>query len=485
MKRVRKIISFVLVMAMVCAMSVTALAANSYTITINNSAEGHTYEAYQIFTGDLNADEDTLSNIKWGAGVSADGQTALGDAKEKAESLTSEALAESFAKEVAAYLTTPAGFASTVTDGAYVISGLTPGYYLVKDQDASLAGDHDSYTSYILKVVADVDVTPKSSIPTSEKKVKDVNDSVADSTTDWQDSADYDIGDMVPFQLTGTVADNYDAYTVYKYAFHDTESAGLTFDPSSVEVYVDDTLITEGYEVVTDDLADGCTFEIQFADLKAIDEVEAGSVITVEYESELNENAVLGSAGNPNEMYLEYSNNPNDTTGTETGNTPEDKVIVFTYKVVVNKVDKDEVALPGAGFTLYKKNAAGEYVAVGAEVTGTNMTTFTWTGLDDGDYRLVETTTPDGYNTITPMEFSVSAEHDVLSDNPTLTKLEGGDAFTGELTPGSLETDVINYAGAELPATGGMGTTYLYLIGGIILAGAVTVIVVRRRMSAA
>lgn len=485
MNRIRKIISLVLTLVMVFAMSTTAFAANSYTITINNSTEGHTYEAYQIFTGDLNADGDTLSNIKWGTGVSAAGQTALGDAAAKAETLTTVELAESFATEVANYLTTPAGSTSTVTDDVYVISGLTPGYYLVKDQDQSLAGENDSYTSYILKVVANVDVTPKSSQPTSQKKVKDVNDSVANSTTDWQDCADYDIGDKVPFQLTGTVAANYDDYTVYNFIFHDTESAGLTFDASSVDVYVDGVEITTGYEIVTTGLEDGCTFEVQFDDLKNIDEVKAGSVITVEYESELNENAVLGSAGNPNEMYLEYSNNPNDTTGTETGKTPEDKVIVFTYKVIVNKVDKDANALPGAGFTLYKKNGAGEYVAVGTEVKGTNMTTFTWSGLDDGDYKLVETTTPDGYNTIAPMEFTVSATHDTLSDNPTLTQLEGGNEFTGEVTAGTLITEVINLSGAELPSTGGMGTTYLYIIGGIIVAGAVAVIIIRRRMSAA
>ena len=145
MKHMKKFVSLLLTAVMVLAMSMTAFAeGTNYSITINNSAEGHTYEAYQIFTGDLSG--TTLSNIVWGSGVSEAGKTALGDAAAKAETLKTEADAKAFAKEVAPYLTTAAGSANTVTDGKYVISGLAAGYYLVKDQDGSLTGDNDSYT---------------------------------------------------------------------------------------------------------------------------------------------------------------------------------------------------------------------------------------------------------------------------------------------------------------------------------------------------
>ena len=112
-----------------------------------------------------------------------------------------------------------------------------------------------------------VTVTTKEDRPELEKKVKEKNDSTG-AESDWQDAADYDIGDNVPFQLTGTVDAKYDNYGSYYYAFHDTMSDGLTFNADSVTVTVDGTAVTTGYEVVTEDLDDSCTFEVRFADLK-------------------------------------------------------------------------------------------------------------------------------------------------------------------------------------------------------------------------
>ncbi|MCI7742059.1 MAG: isopeptide-forming domain-containing fimbrial protein, partial [Clostridiales bacterium] len=306
MKHAKKLASLLLALVMVFALATTAFAAETYSITINNSAEGHTYEAYQIFTGDLH--EGVLSNIKWGSSVSVAGQTALGDAAAKAETLKTEADAKAFAKEVAPYLTAAASSADTVTDGKYVISDLTAGYYLVKDQDGSLTGGADAYTEYIIKVVRDTTATPKSSVPTVEKKVEDTNDSTG-ATSGWQDSADYDIGDSVPFQLKATLAKNVSAYSTYKVVFHDTLSKGLTYN-NDAKVYIDGTE-AEGFTVTATVNADGTTtLTVSCDDVKALG---AGneSVITVEYTANLNANAVIGSAGNPNKVYLEYSNNPN------------------------------------------------------------------------------------------------------------------------------------------------------------------------------
>lgn len=487
----KKVISLILSMAMVLSLTVLSFAAEgettptTYSITINNSTEGHTYEAYQIFTGDLS--DKTLSNIKWGSGVSANGQSELGDAATKAGTLKTEENAKDFAKEVAPYLTTAAGSTSTVTGGKYVINGLAPGYYLIKDKDESLAGKDDAYTSYILEVVKNVTVDPKSAGTTSQKKVKDTNDSTGE-TTDWQDSADYDIGDKVSFELKGVVADNYSSYKVYKFAFHDKMSAGLTFDKNSVKVYVDGNEVKSGYEVVTTGFNDGCTFEVRFANLKDIGSVHAGSAITVEYEATLNENAVLGSKGNPNTSYLEYSNNPNDEQGGETGKTPEDTVIVFTYKVVINKVDSDKQPLANADFTLEKYNKEKDKWEAVTVVKNEAGTSFTFKGLDDGNYRLTETKTPDGYNTIDPIEFKVTAGHDILADNPQLTSLNG-EAISGSITlasnvtEGSLSADIVNNKGTELPSTGGIGTTIFYVVGAVLVIGAGVLFVTKRRMS--
>ena len=514
MKHIKKLASLLLVLVMALSLAVTAFADESttYSITINNSTAGHTYEAYQIFTGDLATNEagnKVLSNIVWGSGVSEAGQTALGDAAAKAETLKTEADAKAFAKAVAPYLTTAAGSANTVTDGKYVISGLAAGYYLVKDQDGSLTGDADAYTEYIIKVVSDTTATPKSSVPTVEKKVKDTNDSTG-VTSDWQDSADYDIGDSIPFQLKATLADNVSSYTTYKVVFHDTLSKGLTYN-NDAKVYIDGTE-TNGFTVTATVNADGTTtLTVSCDDVKALGAGNS-SVITVEYTAKLNENAVLGSAGNPNEVYLEYSNNPNksENGNNETGETPKDVVIVFTYKTIINKVDSENAPLTGAAFKLEKlikgkDGAADTWTTVKEFTVDETTTSFTFSGLDDGQYKLTETKTPAGYNTIDPIYFVIEATHDETADAPTLktlnayltdangnkqTEMKDGESVnidlgTVDLTAGSITTTVVNKSGSELPSTGGIGTTIFYVLGGVLVLAAVVLLVTKKRMSGA
>lgn len=496
MKHVKRLASLLLALTLVFALAATAFAADpTYSITINNSATGHTYEAYQIFTGDLNG--TTLSNIVWGSGISEAGQTALGVAAAKAETLETEADAKAFAKALAPYLTTAAGSDNTVTEGKYVISGLAAGYYLVKDQDNSLTGDNDAYTEYIVKVVSDTTATPKSSVPTVEKKVKDINNSTDNAMTDWQDSADHDIGDSVPFQLKASLANNVSSYTTYKVVFHDTQSKGLTYNKDA-KVYIDGAK-TNGFTVTSTVNADGTTtLTVSCDDVKALGAGNS-SVITVEYTATLNENAVLGAAGNPNEVVLEFSNNPN---GKDTGRTPKDVVIVFTYQTIINKVtknpaynseqagSKEYIPLTGAEFSLEKYNKETDKWKVITVVKNKEGTVFTFSGLDDGKYRLTETTTPAGYNTVDPIEFTVTAEHDVLSDHPALTSLSGNAAngeltFTSNTTEGSLSADVINQSGSTLPSTGGMGTTIFYVLGGILAVTAIVLLVTKKRMNSA
>lgn len=514
MKHIKKLASLLLALVMVLSLAVTAFAdePTTYSITINNSTAGHTYEAYQIFTGDLATNEagnKVLSNIVWGSGVSEAGQTALGDAAAKAETLKTEADAKAFAKAVAPYLTTAAGSANTVTDGKYVISGLAAGYYLVKDQDGSLTGDNDSYTEYIIQVVGNVTATPKSDVPKVQKKVKDINDSTDTTETDWQDSADYDIGDSIPFQLKATLANNVSSYTTYKVVFHDTLSKGLTYN-NDAKVYIGDTE-TNGFTVTATVNADGgtTTLTVSCDDVKALGAGNS-SVITVEYTVKLNENAVLGSAGNPNEVYLEYSNNPNksENGNNETGETPKDVVIVFTYKTIINKVDSENAPLTGAAFKLEKlikgkDGAAGTWTTVKEFTVDETTTSFTFSGLDDGQYKLTETKTPAGYNTIDPIYFVIEATHDVTADAPTLktlnayltdangnkqTEMKDGESVNidlgaVDLTAGSITTTVVNKSGSELPSTGGIGTTIFYVLGSVLVIGAAVLLVTKKRMS--
>ena len=477
--------------AALLALAVPTFAAeNEYTITAPDN--GHTYEVYQIFTGDYY--EGVLSNIKWGQ--NGTGTTGEAVSSEIISELTGATGSDTEKLAVIEkYVDLESKEFGTVSNGnPLTVPG---GYYLIKDVDGSQEGDDDSYTLYIVQVADDVTITPKADVPEFEKKVQDADDT-AGTTTGWQDSADHDIGDIINFQLKGTVADNYDAYKVYKFVFHDTESTGLTFQEVTA-VKVDGTLIDSGYQVVTEELEDGCTFEVVFENLKSIESVHAGSVITVEYTSKLNENAVIGSTGNPNTANLEFSNNPNDEQGGETGETPDDTVIVFTYKTVIDKVDGEQQPLAGAEFTLEKfvadeegadtyNEVKGTWTKVGDAVVTEEGTQFTFKGLDDGTYRLTETKTPDGYNTIEPIIFTVTAEHEVESDNPALTSLNGNKVsgeitFTPNQSEGSLTATVVNQSGLELPETGGMGTTIFYVIGGILVAGVGVLLITRRRMN--
>lgn len=498
MKHTKKLASLLLALVMVFALATTAFAAEDTTISAPEGSN-RTYDVYQIFTGDLH--EGVLSNIKWG-------KNGTGTVGKAVDQTILDALAAVNSKsdtEKLAVIQTYVNFDSTAIGTVSDSNPLTvpTGYYLIKDNGP--VNDGEAYSLYVVQVVGPTTISPKVGTTTSDKKVKDTNDSAANSTTDWQDSADYDIGDAVPFKLSATIAQDYANYTHdYKLTFHDKEDTGLSFNKDSVKVYVDGTLITTGYEVVTEGLTGGCTFEVRFANLKDIASVHVGSVISVEYTSTLNNQAVIGSTGNKNTSHVTYTNNPNDKQAGENGKTPDDVVIVFTYQTIVNKVtknpaydaskdtgktgtdsdgNKEFISLKGAGFTLHKKNASGAYKAVGSELKGEDMTTFTWSGLDDGDYKLVETTTPSGYNTIPDIEFTITATHDASSDNPTLISLNGGDKFTGEISTGVVSANIENQSGAQLPSTGGIGTTIFYVLGSVLVIGAAVLLVTKKRMS--
>ena len=496
-KAMKKLMAALLAVAMVCAMAIPAFADGSsststaavtlYTITAPKN--GHTYEIYQIFTGDYDALQPSmLANIKWGkngTGTAGDAveQTVL-DALSKVASYTSD----SDKLDVIDKYVTLTNPVETITNGGSV--EVVGGYYLIKDKDGTVPSSA-AYTPYIVSVVGNVTITPKSNeVPKFTKKLKDTNDTTGEVSR-WQDSADYDIGDKIPFRLQGTVSKDFDSYKTYYYAFHDVEEKGLTFDSSSVKVFVGDEVTgtkidASNYTVVTSP-TDGCTFEIVFDDLKKVTGVTANSIITVTYESTLNTDAVLGAQGNVNTAKLEYSNNPR---GNGTGTTPWDNVIVFTYKVVVNKVDQAGQPLVGAQFTLTKKINGGTEV-IKTMTIDSSETQFTLSGLDDGEYTLTETVTPAHYNTISPITFTVKADHTITWETERrediLTSLSGNTAsgeitFTPNTADGSLTTKVINKIGTTLPGTGGIGTTIFYVIGGGLMVAAAILLITKKRM---
>ncbi|MDD6110607.1 MAG: isopeptide-forming domain-containing fimbrial protein, partial [Ruminococcus sp.] len=542
-KRARRAAAFAaaVVMAACAAIpmssSFSASAEDTYSITINNDNAGHTYEAYQIFKGSLGAD-DVLGNIEWGDNVnsSAEGfltaiqgiadkngetpftnlDTASAIAAKLGENNTDTTLAANFAQTIGNYLTdTPQVMQNVQTpdsdsDGKqeYVLNVTSAGYYLVKDKDTTQNNKNDSYTTFIMRVLGKSSATPKSAQPTVDKQVLDEEaDAEAGNTAGWGESADHAINESFKFKLTATLSadENYGAYKTYKVVFHDTMSTGVTFESiDSVKIgNVDIPVSTEnsdGYVCsATAGLVGNGTDEwtLTIADLKKYQaDLTKGATVEVIYNAHLNESAIVSNASgtelgtnaaNNNNVYLQYSNNPNVSGDSDLGQTPKDYVWVFTYKVDNKKVDQDGNVLAGAGFNLYSGDTEigliydddltayrpikGDEVAVEMKSAATTGA-FNIVGLDAGTYVLKETSTPAGYNTCAPITVEIGAVHKENADGTTVNLT---------LTQKNTDNTIQNQKGSTLPSTGGIGTTMFYVGGGVLVAGAGVLLITKKR----
>ena len=518
MKHMKRIVSIVLAMTMVLAMGVTAFAANK---TISTTSTTHTYEVYQIFTGEPDG-EGGLTSLNYGSNVAKTGAvdqadieflnnlTDNGRTNDKLDVATIEGQFPITGTPVA-----------TLGKNGQASASLPTGYYMIMDKDDSAPeGDDVGVTLHLIKVLGDEDIviTPKADKPKHNKKVKDVNDSTGDATG-AQDSADYDIGDDVPFILTATLAQNVTDYKKYHITFVDTLEAGKLKNNKDYTVKVGNTTLNADQYTIVSESDDGFEIRINWgyeapdSNAGAIASSLNGATVTVEFTAELLEGANLGQQGNTNTSKLKYSNNPNsdDDGEPDEDETPEDTVIVFTYKVVVDKTDEAGAPLNGATFSLYKKYAtAPEGKTESTEypgyylidtISGANGSTFEFPGLDDGEYLLVEDEAPENYNKIDPQYFTVTATHSATADALDKTTKKDGEnwvltGLNGECTDGIIEfshtlsetqgqlkTEVVNQSGAKLPETGGIGTTIFYVVGAMLAIGAAVVLVTKKRVN--
>ena len=506
MKHMRKLASLLLALALVLSLATTAFAAD-----VTNDTD-HNYDAYQIFSGTQAEGDETLGDVEWGTGIKsaeflaalkADKRFGEGDAnifakcttaKDVAEVLADNAdLAEEFADVAVEHLTNEKTTLVPKTE-----EELAAGYWLIVD--TTTPNKDDAKNHALLQVTNDpIVIAKKYDAPEVDKEV---------------DNPDANIGDTVTFTLTATMPSKLEGYETYKVIFHDTLSEGLTYtNELTVTIDVDGDVGTEGdQKTVTGSFTtthNAGVLTVSCSDVLALGAKESSKII-VTYTAVLDEDAVIGTDGNPNTVYLEYSNDPNWIgDGTEpTGETTEDKVYVYTWELPAIKVDGEnhETTLAGAVFSLYldkdctnainlvplgenryqvctltdEEHDSVEDVEHEATAHVTTITTdksgkFEIEGLEQGTYYLKETKAPAGYNLLTDPVKVVIGEDGVL--NPT-TDEEGE-------TTGASQIVVENNKGSTLPETGGIGTTIFYILGAVLAVAAVVLLVTKKRMTSA
>ena len=558
---VRPLLGAILALAVTAMLTMTVLAAGPYSITINGGDQkgmgGATrFTAYKIFKGEpknFQGNHETLMGIEWGDGVTQDQlvaalkgsdlpveggtfgskfteaynkwkgthDSAITEAELVAQFLSqhlTDTYADDFARIVAGCVKGE-GTKSTETGEGWEISGLAGGYYFVKDNYVSPEPDGQpdpAVSSYILRVVEDVSVPIKSSIPTVEKKVEGKDGYLAQ------------IGQELTFTLTGTVAQNISEYETYSYKFTDTLSKGLdilNINRDDFSVKLGEHQFTKGtdYTAEVTNGEDGKhVLTVTFADLIAAAKngkttLNENSKIVVTYKAKLNGSAVAGGAGNPNDVKLEYSNDPYSD---GKGESVPDEVKTYTLNlgIVKQSGDVEPKKLSGAKFKL--KNAEGKYAKMekqegsseenpvysitgwaddekdGSEITTGDGGTFTILGLtasaDPGTkYTIVETAAPDGYEKMQDIVFNIIGSVDDEKNGALGTIALKRDSsnqnredvqFGGNMDDGSGSLTLINYSSPILPNTGGIGAKVVYLVSGLaVLAGVCVVLAARKK----
>lgn len=403
--------------------------------------------------------------------------------------------AQTQAKNITADKTATVSAGATNGNYTATFTGLDYGYYVVAVPGATLANTSGQYATLVSVDSTNVNANIKGSLPTVDKKVQ-VNGNGADT-------ADAKIGDTLTFTLTSTIPDM-SAYDTYTFNFKDTLSKGLTYgDITSVTVEgVDAPLVKDtDYTVTTTPAAAGNTLlTVGMTDFKNKQQTNAGKKITVTYTATLNENAVVGGAGNVNSATIQYSNDPSST---GTGESEPDKVRVFTYGFTVDKYTGDNyndaaTRLAGAEFTLTAKGdtSAIKFVQVNAgsatedavyrvakagETAGTTTTITTpangkvvFQGLKNGEYTLTETKAPAGYNKLaSAIGVKVNGSNDgtdTTNATVNITYNNDNNDTTYDQTASNGVIPVQNKSGAILPGTGGMGTIAFTVIGVLVIA---------------
>ena len=484
----KKIISLVLALVMICALATTAFATSTASettgsITFNGVTDENTYEIYRLLDlKSFNAEQNAYSykvNSAW-AGFFATEEALRYVAVDADDYVTWKAAEDddtvaAFAKLALAYAKANgiAAVKSSDNEGDFVITGtsgkfsdLPLGYYLIDSTVGALCG--------LTTTAPDASINAKNGTPTVDKQVKE------DSTNQWGNGNTADIGQTVEFRTTINVhagAENY--------VLHDKMSDGLTFQGVSEIRHIIPGVSEEGgklaettyYSVVTEGLTDGCTFHVVFTQAFC-DHLETNDKVIVFYSAMLNRNAVVAGEGNSNEAFLDYG---------EGNTTTHDTTTTKTFGFDIIKTDSQNNLIDGAQFKIYDAAEGGSEVAVvlmddgetyrraRADEEGVAIVVkdgkVRVVGFDNGTYYLEETIAPEGYNQLTArVKF-------IISDG----NLDA--TFNGDVYSTGSGVHVVNKTGNMLPQTGGMGTVMFVTFGMVVVLATGLLLVTKKRMS--
>ena len=478
MKTMRKVLSVLLVLAMILslgAMAVSAAEMKDGVITVTDAQKGETYSLYKLF--DLSYDQENTPTkfaytyTKNGAAdafltalQAQESPFALEEIKTTVDAgkynVTLKAGKKDvdvvkFLKDNAASLPKPQT-KQAGTDGNLVFDQLDHGYYYLTSTSGTLV-TLDSNTPT-------VDVQDKNEAPTLTKLVQE------DSTQKWDKENTASVGETVNFKITIAAKKGAKNYVV-----QDALPAGMTYNG---DLAVAGAAAATDYQVNAQGQNITVTFEKAY-----LDKIAQNTDIVITYSATVNHSAVVGAAGNVNTAYMTYG---------AQGQTAEAITTTYTYGFDLVKTtlvgDPGQEAhklLNGAAFKLYDakeggneivliQQADGSYHPLVGEKIATNLIDMTQTakvrinGLDNGTYYLEEVQAPAGYN-------KVKERIEVKIENANLD----ADVNDTDYTSGGIE--VVNRTGAELPSTGGMGTTMFYVLGAVLVLGAAVALVAKRR----
>lgn len=498
MKCTRKLASLLLALVMVFALATTAFAQDvtvtggTGSITISNAAKGETYTIYKLFDATVNADGSSIAytgtipeSLK--AYFTADSNNYI---SATAAAKDGENMSEGLKTALKTWTAAATAAATAESDGSALnFRDLAYGYYVVTTTQGDLAISVDSTMPNVTIV--------------------DKNSSTPKDLSKTASSNDVSIGDTVTYTVSFKTSNYYGAGTeakeIVSYTIEDTLPEFLS-NVTVTSIIVDN----DGSDTTTNDRT---TVTGQFVNKKIVidwyDEAnnqflyDNGATVTITYTAVVTDKAAIDGNGNTNNVTVTWTTKGGDEPGPDKVETEE---TIFTYAIALKKVNNKGVALPGAvfEFPFYVKSTAdanGAYIYAGTtagagltnQITTPDSGVIVVKGVKSGSYEITEVTAPAGYNKLTAPVTVQAVKTSSTSTHTTVYLDKDGNVVDVSAKEIEVKVDidtiaatavvVVNKAGTELPSTGGMGTTVFYVLGTVLVLGAVVLLVTKKRMS--